>query len=387
MKNKYLNWNTLIYALILINIAIIILYVVMTKSDIFLNIISNQDYISKSNNNIFEKFNYAYKYETYINSNWSWFTDSIKCPSSVSLSWSAFSWNISTKAYYNSNSDSFYCLWNFNSYDLILNYNNTFTWFTDVTYNFWWCELALLWWIYSCTADNSDNTIISFTEDNSLSWIDSNFNSDDYSPNSSWSIEYPNLYLDDDDLARKTIYWYIANNSWLYNIFWNNYKTNDYIAKNSNNDNTLSAKIWDVTDWLLYLDIDNAYKIKIIEFDRLAYKNYKKLSNKNEWEWESLTWAIWYITYDSWITLSWSLSGAMKFDFKDKDYAIFLSFTWSSDNILDMSRYKLTWKNASWSWIYLNPINDSNPSDIKYLWSDIIIDDWNYFGNIYELGK
>jgi hypothetical protein len=52
---------------------------------------------------------------------------------------------------------------------------------------------------------------------------------------------YPNSYQDDDTDARKTIYGYIVPNTGFQNIFWNNTKIQQYIAKNTNNMDSINS--------------------------------------------------------------------------------------------------------------------------------------------------
>lgn len=62
------------------------------------------------------------------------------------------------------------------------------------------------------------------------------------------------------------------------------------------------------------------------------------------------------------------------FDFKNNDYAIFVKNNW-----IWVLNYKITWIDIPTSKaIYLSPINDSYPKEIKVLSSYIIIDSWIY---------
>jgi len=48
-------------------------------------------------------------------------------------------------------------------------------------------------------------------------------------------------------LPRKTFYGSIPSGEDQYNVFWNNYKTNDFIENNTNNDDTINVKIGDTS--------------------------------------------------------------------------------------------------------------------------------------------
>jgi hypothetical protein len=67
----------------------------------------------------------------------------------------------------------------------------------------------------------------------------------------------------------------------------------------------------------------------------------------------------------------------MSFDFKNNDYAIFLI------NKLDSNlSYRLTWETNTWTWIYINPIDDSWIWTIESLSNHMII--WNEKNFIWE---
>ena len=60
-------------------------------------------------------------------------------------------------------------------------------------------------------------------------------NSDNYRSTSDWILGYPWNFLDDDIVPRTTIFWSISPNTTDYfNVFWNNYITNEMVNQNEN---------------------------------------------------------------------------------------------------------------------------------------------------------
>lgn len=245
----------------------------------------------------------------------------------------------------------------------------------------WWIDTIVdnPWdfiWKWHRVFNDSDNTLISF--DGTWIWwgddIDDNFNSDDYKvlSNEVTGTYYFPWFEDDDVVPRKTIFWNVSSGEELYNIFWNNYKTNDFIEWNSNNDDIINVKIWDIgswsiSNWTLYLDLysiwEYNYDLKILEFGRDDYKNKYTLIPLKTSLGEGLTDYVWYIQKSS----TWSLSlsrektwNEYEFDFSSVDYWIYIT-NHGSENL----SYRLSWevitadKNDTWSWIYINPIDDS----------------------------
>lgn len=227
-------------------------------------------------------------------------------------------------------------------------------------------------------------------------WWDDNFdddmNSDNYRSTSSWSIWYPSDYYDDDIVPRLNIYGSVEpDTDYFYNVFWNNYKTNDFIDNNLYNSDTnlYLVKASEVEEWYMFFDLfsktdDNLnYDIKIIEYDRNKYKDEYTLEAKTSYETYWLTDNFWYLQFDSW---SWTLSlssfktgNEFVFDFKNKDYAVFLKN--NKDSIL---AYKLSWEEKRWDgdldqlWrlIYINPIDESDWNQIKAMANHILIWWW-----------
>ncbi len=232
-------------------------------------------------------------------------------------------------------------------------------------------------WIGDRVFNDSDSTLVSFNSDWIGWWddIDDNFNSDNYRVTSIDDVYYPNWFQDDDVVPRLTVFWSIKTSDIYFNIFWNNYKTNDFIDKNTNNDDLLNVKIWDIEQSYVYLDLFNEdndidYDMKILEFDPIYYKDKYTLLPLNSYEWKYLTNNVWYIQNN---TGSLSISenktwNEFEFDFKNKDYAIFMvnGAEWNLS-------YRMTAETLTWTMMYINPINDSNTWTIESLSNHIII--------------
>lgn len=259
---------------------------------------------------------------------------------------------------------------------------------------FEWGGTGEEYWFTESEFTDSDNTYMSF--DSSWIWwndnIDDNMNSDNYRSTSTQSISYPWDHLDDDVYPRLTFFWSVPPNSTeFYNIFWNNHITNDMIAWNFHNDDDplIAAKIWDVTRWFLFLDVftfwwDLDYDIKIIQFDRDAYKDRFTLLPTAVYETSWVNQNYWYIQLN-WNTMSLSpykTWNEFEFNFEDNDYSLYLT-----NRIWENLAYKLTWEerpnvwtwpssswnlNEKWRAIYINPIDDSKPWLIEVIANHII---------------
>jgi len=231
-------------------------------------------------------------------------------------------------------------------------------------------------WIWDTTFWDTDSTLISFNSD-WVGWndnIDDDLNSDNYRVTSSDWNYYADWYQDDDVIPRLFVFWNIDDGQEMYNIYWSNYKTLEFIDNNTNNNDILNIKMWNISDWLLYLDMfspnDITFDIKIIEFDAVKFQNEYTLFPLKSFKWTDLNNYIWYIQNNSW---SLDLSTVKTwneyvFDFQNKDYAIFIT----NKTVWDVS-FRLNWETQSGTWIYINPIDDSFTGIIKTVNNHMII--------------
>jgi len=244
-------------------------------------------------------------------------------------------------------------------------------------------------WTSLSNFSDADNTFFEF--DTTWVWwvdnVDDNMNSDNYRSTSTWTVWYPWNFFDDDITPRLTVFWNVYPNTTDYfNVFWNNYVTNDLINSNiHNNDNPLLiTKIWDVTEWYLFFDLFSktdvglSYNMKIIEFDKASYRDRFTLLPIAISETLNMTDNYWYLQ-KNWETLSFSRYktwNEFKFDFQNKDYAIFFT-----NNLATNMAIRITWEEKPSSWlitdygkmIYINPIDDSKPNVIETIANHIII--------------
>jgi hypothetical protein len=203
-------------------------------------------------------------------------------------------------------------------------------------------------------------------------WIDDNFNSDNYMVTAFWEtsslVYYPDNYQDDDIYVRKTIFWNFSKDSGYKKVFWNTTKTSEIIEENSNNNDNLNLKIWNITSADLFIEIDWEADIQVYVFDKWEFDDFNLLAINNYNETTSISWS-WYlqINYNT-LSLNQSKTGnEYKFDFQNNDYAIFLK----SSNDEDIS-YKITAFFLE-KQLYINPIDDSDNDIVKYLWNDLLI--------------
>lgn len=121
------------------------------------------------------------------------------------------------------------------------------------------------------------------------------------------------------------------------------------------------------------LDIDNPYSIQVLEFNKTIFDSTKELRVITGSTASFATGGIGWIMPD--LSLSNIKTGAKIFDTKNKDYAIFLSFSGNLTNTgIDFLKYKINMENEYGTGIYIVPLDESNSGIIKYLGTDIIID-------------
>lgn len=146
-----------------------------------------------------------------------------------------------------------------------------------------------------------------------------------------------------------------------------------YIADNPFNTASGTAAAGMVQTGYLRLDIDNPYNIRIMEFDTTRFDTIKELRIITGSTASFSTGGIGWIMPD--LSLSGSKSQAKVFDLKNKDYAVFLSFSGNLINTeVDFLKYRIIMENEYGSGVYITPIDDSGNGTMKYFGMDIIID-------------
>ena len=384
MNNKK-NALVLVYILFLVTLFVVFATVLLNNNAYLFNISELFQNDSKLLLNIDKDSKISISLNKKVNTNWNWFIDNISCPWlwGVSMDWNVNSDLISTSLI---NSWSIYCEWNY-FWDSVKIYFNT--WFTDfVEAEYKWDFVTLSGWLWLSNFSDTDNTAIDFSSYNYFipDWYDDDFNSDNYLVTSTWDTStgtyYPSFWQDDDVLYRKTLYWFVFPDSWYKKVFWNTKKTLKTIDENTNNNDNLNEKIWNIESWYLYLNVDNSFDIKLVKFDKNIYEDTNELYTMESFTWSWLP-LIWYLQNNSWIlSLSlWITWNEYSFDFKNNDYAIFIKPTWTWTLV-----YNISWFSNTGTWIYINPIDDSNNNFIRYLWNEILIDNnWLYMSKETEL--
>lgn len=380
MKNNK-KGNLFIFVFILINLALVIAYIVSENTSIMSNNLNFSYNSTEFTKNLFLKTNLNLATIKQYNSNWWGFVDNISCPENVTFNIVEESWDLkglwtrSTNLTYNSG--SIYCDFAFDSNSWKLLFNEIK--FYEILY---WSETKNLVLSGSDIINEeafSGNLYISFPDNILPDWIDDNMNSDDFRPTSSWTL-YPNSFIDDDIIPRLTIFSLVTPQNDYYNIFWNNYKTDEIIDRNIfNNENSGSlTKIWNVSSWNLIFNLSSSwnlsYKIKLVKFNKENYKNNNTLILLESFESWNLTQSGGYLQSDLSLseTKTWN---EFEFNFTNNDYAIFVQNNWQ-ENI----NIQLKWEeNSSWKKIYINAIDESKDDNtIEILVNHIISYGSNY---------
>jgi len=256
------------------------------------------------------------------------------------------------------------------NYNFLIKTNSDWNWFID-NYSWSWvdikCRLQADWSYF--IEWNSGSINIS-------DWYDDNCDNDDFLSTNSWWLYYTWIIEDNDNLARKNLIWIIVPNQQK-NIFWNNSKIEEFIEENTNNSDIFNKTLSWITDWNLFLNLSTWALLTLIEYDKTRFDDFWEIR-----EIKSFTGVVywsWYIDNNSNIlelnSSTWA--NTISFNFSGSWYLLFLTNTGSN-----LINYSLSWYENTWSWIYLNPINDdiNNTWAIEILGYDVIINsEWNIF--------
>jgi hypothetical protein len=107
-----------------------------------------------------------------------------------------------------------------------------------------------------------------------------------------------------------------------------------------------------------------------MEFDSDKYENEYTLLPNIIYNWYNLDDFVWYLQLN-WKELSFSKDktwNEFPFDFKNKDYWIFIKNNEGWNMV-----YRISAETSTWTFIYINPIDDSKPWKIESLSNYIII--------------
>lgn len=373
-KNKK-RGVVLIYVLFLVTLSIVFATILLNNNAYLFNDSEFFEIDSKLYSNIKSDWKILVDINREVNLNWWGFTDNITCPTwtSIIMSWTTLRSDIWSTLFHDEVNT--YCSATYQSQSLKIYFNTLFTDFVEADYSG-----SLVWlnlWLWNTNFSDSDSTLIDFSafNYNVADWYDDNFNSDNYKVTSTWSTStgtyYLDSYQDDDVLWRKIIFWYAAPDFWFKKVFWNTSKTSKIINDNINNNDSLNIKIWNVGTWVLYLDVDKSFDIKLLKLNKIIHDETNELSILEGLKWTMWAW-IGYLQNNAWtLSLSGSITWSeYSFDFINNDYAILLKSTWTWTLL-----YKIKWETSTWTGIYIVPINDSDKDIIKYVWNEILI--WN----------
>ncbi len=363
----------LVYVLFLVSLSLVFASIILKNNSYLFNIDDYYNIDTKLYSNIIDDWKKLVDMDRQFNSNWWWFVDSVACPGlfTVTMSGSTNKDIIWTNIV--NSGGSIHCEWYY-FWNLVKLYFDSE--FTDIEQaEYMWSTIWITYGIWDTPFSDGDTTVISFALSSFLTTdsYDDDFDSDNYSVTSTWTIYYPGSYVDDDNLGRKTLFGYADLDSKYKKIFWNSSSYTQIIDVNTNNDDSFNEKIWNVWSWVLNLEVDKNANLLLAEFDKSRYDNDNELVVIDTLYW-AITSGSWYIQNTAWAlslspTITWD---EYNFDFVNKSYWLFLQVT-SPGTLL----YKLKWETDTWKDIYIVPIDDSEDWIIKYHWNDIVRDaDW-----------
>lgn len=369
MHSPKYSGTILIYTMILVILWVLMATVILNVASELSNQFEVRNIETGLINMIQTKSDLTMKYARNLNENGNGFTDTISCPLSVTMSGATQVTNNFTTTLKNELWLGF-CEGIHNSEPIRLYFN---TGATDLEYaQFRDKEVVLSSVNPNNTFNDIDTTFIDISSSLPLTpdLIDDNFDSDNYQVYSTWTVLYPDIFVDDDVHARLRIYWYVIENSGPYNVFWSYDAMGQYIDENTYNQDNYNTTLSQTWSGYLYLDINNSHQITLFEIDKEIYNTSKELVVLSQFQSEEQTANLWYLQ-DNMTLASWT-GNAFVFDFQERDYALFIENT-SSGALL----YQITWEEAgTGSGIYMNPLKDDDLSLFSYLWSHMFIGEW-----------
>ncbi len=393
------RWNILFYALMLAFFWIIVAYILFSKWEFLISNLRNQIVSSQLSKNLNSKTSLAITYDLSLNADGSGFTNTKTCPEQIILTNTSSGITIfSTPSTAKYNSGGIYCFASYtgttvSSGNILISYNSGYTSFSSMTYNGNSLTVggsplqstSFVWsWGY--------NYQFTLSWSNTYSNLDADGNSDNYSAASSGSTLYPDNMVDNDALWRQVVFWYIKKQTGFITAFWSNSGTNSYIQWNSLNNYGPYDKIGNTSSGYLFLTFDQPCTIKIVEFDRLRHSSRKELISISQTG-GSITSASggygylqsnWSLTGSYWNTGA-SLTNALSFDFKNKDYAVFIAYNGNSSNTgADFLRYQIKAVNNSGMPLFITPIQYKAYGEVTMLSNDILINKTGEFMGMQE---
>lgn len=378
MNYKRKKWTVLVYSLILVVLALLMALVVLNNTVV----LQNEYNYNKLNNNLFQnvlsKWKLAVKFNNLLNSNGSWFVDVISCPDDVTMSWSLVrNTNLATTLT-QSGSDIF-CQWVHDGKNFQLLFNEDFNEIVTARFENISNTLAITA-NRSSTFTDPNGTVMTFAETSfkKPDGFDDNINSDNYSPNSIWNIEYPNGIKDDDNENTLTVYWFVSPNIKAQNIYWTNSKMASYMQK-VDSWTWWYKWVWTWT-WVLYFDLDKDYELDIYRFDKERFDDIWEMRVTQEYISTSQSWSIWYLQTNMTLseTKTWN---EFIFDFVNHDYGLFLKNLWDTALF-----YRVRWETGSGEPLQLVAIDDRRINSTKvWIWEIQKTSVWDFVYKQFEV--
>ncbi|MCP4523437.1 MAG: hypothetical protein GY828_04395 [Candidatus Gracilibacteria bacterium] len=361
---------TLVLVLLSLSMATIITSNISTLED---TLVISQNYADfnltggKETKSIFQRSNY-------FNSNGSGITDNLSCPTNITMSGTTLrTTGINTVLTYTGGVNG--CGIEYDGDYLEISFNTDFSDFDqaswrlgDPSFNDVSGTMVGLKDFGADAGIDPDYTFITFPRSAYLQPdnIDDNFNSDDYTVDSSSGNVYATGYIDDDADARIYKVGFIEPNDTWENVFWNNSKIESYIASNTNNDSPSAHKLGTGSGHL-YLDIEGDYDLRIVGFAKNKFSTSGELV-PNGFRYEvGMGTGSGYLQNDATLE-SFTDTSSRTFHFNATDYAFFIKNTGSS-----LLKYKVGFANADGKKIISLPLKDDEVGRLSYLYNKIII--------------
>lgn len=161
---------------------------------------------------------------------------------------------------------------------------------------------------------------------------DISLNSDSGAVNGGNDDFFSTGYTDDDDIGRRTLYGYVTKDTGWSHVFSINTPLRNYIAGNVFNTGGYSEVVGETATGYIRLDIDNPYQIKVVEFDKKTFEQTKELRFVTGSEASFGSGGIGWVLPDLSLSGTAPIGARKVFDFQNRDYALFLSFTGNTAN-------------------------------------------------------
>lgn len=229
--------------------------------------------------------------------------------------------------------------------------------------------------LLGATFSDPEAKFVSFALPSNFSNYDGGLDSDNYDVGSTGSVSYPDGYADNDADARLYPTGLVRNDSGWNLAYWSNPKTSTAIDRNPNNSGSVFFRPSQTSTGFLFFDIDRPFALRLVEFDSAAFKDSGELRRLSVLETSSSSGTIGYLQKNlSFSGTRSSGDSAMPFDFKNRNFAVFVSYPPAYSGSVTHLKYRIAGETEGGTGMYLVPIDDSVSGVLKYFGSDIVID-------------